>query len=76
MRTKISPCFFDGIKYISIDDLPIDQNMMFSDWVTTSSYLLTPSQNKMGEKGLVKYEDYEYWFQNHYLAEKDWDQIL
>jgi hypothetical protein len=76
METKLSPRFFEGVKYISLYDLPHDQVNMFSEWVSTSGYVNQQTSSRIGSNDLVHYEDYEYWFNNHYLTEKDWDQIL
>lgn len=76
MESKATPCYFEGIKYIPMSDLPIDQVRLFTGWVSTDSFVNQAESSKIGNTDLIKYEDYEYWFDNHYLAEKDWDQML
>ena len=76
MGIKATPHYFEGIKFISLSDLPVEQVRMFSGWVSTASFVNRDQSARIGTQDLVKYEEYEYWFDNHYLAEKDWDQIL
>lgn len=73
---KISPNFFDGVKYISLYDLPNEQVQLFSEWVSTSSFVNPTESHKIGSPDLVHYEDYEYWFDHHYLVEKDRDHLI
>jgi len=76
MNRKVSPRYFDGQKYVVMSDLPIGQEQMFSNWVATSSYLPDPARASENFSELVKYEDYEYWFDQYFLTEKDLDQYF
>ena len=72
MDRKVSPKYYDGHKFVMLSDLPLDQISMFSDWVSTESFV--PDQ--FGSEKLIKYEHYEYWFDIHFATEKDVDQLL
>jgi hypothetical protein len=76
METKATPRFFEGIKYIPSTDLPNDQLRLFTGWASAASYLDKAGVSMIGSSDLIKYEDYEYWFDNYYLTEKDWDQLI
>ncbi len=72
MNRKASPQYFDGHKFITISDLPVDQSSMFSKWIRTDSFI----PNRINGEKLIKYEDYEHWFELHYTTEKNLDQLL
>ena len=73
MTRKVSAIFYEGTKMVRLSDLPHTQSHLFSGWIQLDSYI------KLGEKNefdCVRYEDYEYWYQNHFLTEKDLDNFL
>lgn len=72
MNRKVSPKYFDGIKFIMMSDLPPNQVSMFSDWVSSGSFI----PRRVGNERLIKYEDYEIWYDLYYATEKDLDQYL
>jgi len=76
MIRKAAPRYFDGQKYVVLSDLPNAQEQMFVDWVSKASYLPDPAHFKENISELVKYEDYEYWYNQYYLTEKDLDSYL
>ena len=73
MIQKISPIYFDGHKIIRLSDLPNDQNHLFSDWINNDAFV---SLEGMTENDCVQYEDYEFWFVNYYVAEKDLNYLI
>ena len=72
MDRKVSPKYYDGLKYLMMSDLPSSQITPFSEWVSTDSFVTT----KFTKEKLIKYEHYENWFDFHYATEKDLDQYL
>lgn len=73
MTYKASPIFFDGNKIVRLSDLSRTQSHLFSGWIRSSSYVVLGEENDFD---CVKYEDYEYWYHNHFLAEKDLSELL
>ncbi|MFT5641723.1 MAG: hypothetical protein ACI9A7_001828 [Cyclobacteriaceae bacterium] len=73
MMTKASPIFYDGNKIVRMSDLPVSQAHLFSGWVTTDQFVVLGEKN---DYDCVKYEDYEYWFQNYYATTADMDEWL
>jgi hypothetical protein len=72
MNRKASPYYLNGEKFVILSEIPVAQLDRFTEWTTHST--ATPSQQQGIE--LVKYDDYEYWFELYYLAEQDIDQLL
>lgn len=72
-KQKISPIYFQGHKIISVSDLPRDQYHLFSGWIRPDA-LLQISESE--ELDYVPYDDYEYWFQNYFIAEKDLNYLI
>ncbi|XOV92634.1 MAG: hypothetical protein ACFHWX_20810 [Bacteroidota bacterium] len=70
---KASPVFYQGNKIIRISDLPQDQSHLFSGWLKPDALL---QLNESPDKDCVSYEDYEYWFQNYFIAEKDLNYLI
>lgn len=73
MHRKANPIFHDGLKILRISDLSSGQSSLFSGWITHDKYIILGEQN---DYDCVKYEDYEYWYLNHYVTEKDLDYII
>ena len=72
MNRKASPYYVNGEKFVVLSEIPVAQQDRFTEW-TTHSTATVPGYSKAD---LARYEDYEYWFELHYLAEKDIDQLL
>ena len=73
MTHKASPIFFDGNKIVRLSDLPLNQAHLFSGWITRSSYI------RLGEKNdydCVSYDQYEYWYQNHFHTETELNELI
>ncbi len=73
MTRKALPIYFEGNKIVRISDLPMAQSSLFSGWVQPSQFLV---MNEQKDLDLVKYEEYEYWYQKYFMTEKDLDNIL
>ena len=73
MNRKASPIFYEGNKILRISDLPTGQSSLFSGWLSPSNFLAFGESN---DYDCVKYDDYEYWYQHHYISEKDMDNII
>lgn len=73
MTYKASPIFHDGNKIVRLSDLPRSQSHLFSGWLQLSSYVVLGEANDFD---CVKYDEYEYWYQNHYMMELDLDEML
>lgn len=73
MTRKASPIYFEGHKIVRISDLPFAQASLFSGWVQPSSRL---PLEKPGDQDCVRYEDYDYWYTNHFCAEQNLDEML
>lgn len=76
MDRKVAPRYHDGQKYMVLSDLPFGQEQMFCDWVALSSFLPDPARATENFSELVRYEDYEYWFDQYFLTEKDMDHYF
>lgn len=73
MTRKATPIFYEGTKIVRISDLPFSQSTLFSGWLSSANYVILGETN---DYDCVKYEDYEYWYQNHFMTEKDLDSWL
>ena len=69
----VSPIYYMGDKIIRISDLPEDQSQLFSGWIKPDAYI---SLEQFTDQDCVPYEDYEYWFQNYFIAEKDLNYLI
>ena len=74
MNRKIQPRFIDGMKYIHLSDLPSTQISMFSGWVQTNRELLSTAAEEM--KDAIAYDDYDYWYDYHFLTTQNLDDLL
>jgi len=75
MNRKVQPRFFDGFKFLRLSDLPANQASLFQGWVQPASKATISDLG--GEQGdIIQYEDYDFWFDYHYLTEKDLDELL
>ena len=70
---KVSPIYYEGNKIIRISDLPQDQSHLFSGWIRSDA-LVQLSETTVED--CVQYEDYEYWFQNYFIADKDLNYLI
>ena len=70
---KVSPIYYQGNKIIRISDLPHDQSHLFSGWIKPDALV---HLNESTDEDCVHYEDYEYWFQNYFIAEKDLNYLI
>lgn len=73
MTHKASPIFYEGTKIVRLSDLPGNQAHLFSGWIHLSSYITLGERN---DYDCVRYEDYEYWYQNHFMTEIDLDEMI
>lgn len=73
MTHKASPIFYNGNKIVRLSDLPTMQAHLFSGWIQLSSYVVLGERN---DYDCVKYEDYEYWYQNYFMTEKNLDDLI
>ncbi|HCX21914.1 MAG: hypothetical protein CMB80_04235 [Flammeovirgaceae bacterium] len=73
MTRKASPIFYEGNKILRISDLPFSQSTLFSGWVQPSNFVVLGERNDFD---CVKYEDYEYWYQNYFIGERDLDEMI
>lgn len=68
---KAPPIFFEGTKLVRASDLPSPQSGLFAIWARTVN---SPSSLRDGD--MFRYEDYEYWYQNHYLTGQNLDNMI
>ncbi|MFY0607533.1 MAG: hypothetical protein JXR10_12525 [Cyclobacteriaceae bacterium] len=73
MNRKAIPIFYEGNKILRISDLPSSQFVLFSGWLTPSHFL---TLGETTDYDCVSYDDYEHWYQYHYITEKEADNIL
>ncbi len=71
MNRKATPIFYEGLKILRISDLPYNQSGLFSDWISTSDYLSIDN-----DPDCVSYDDYEYWYLNHFFTQKELDNQI
>ncbi len=76
MDKKVQPRYFDGFKFLRLSDLPANQASMFQGWVSGTAGLSLPSEIKAEKEDIVQYDDYDFWFDYHYLTEKDLDELI
>ncbi len=73
MARKASPIFYEGSKILRVSDLPFSQSTPFSGWLQPNDFVVLGEHN---DYDCVKYEDYEYWYQNYFIAEQDFDEMI
>lgn len=73
MTRKASPIFYEGQKIVRLSDLPFTQSTLFSGWITPAHFVLLGERN---DHDCVKYDDYEYWYQNHFVGERDFNELI
>jgi hypothetical protein len=73
MHRKASPIFHNGLKILRLSDLSYDQSHLFSAWIKPAYFITLGDHN---DHDCVSYENYEYWYQNHYVTEKDMDFMI
>ena len=69
METKVSPIFFDSKKFLLFSDLPLKQAELFADWVK-----VTFKADKDLEA--IEYDQYDFWFDHHFSAERNLDYMI
>lgn len=73
MTRKAIPVFYEGTKMVRISDLPETQSTLFSGWVNPSHFVILGG---VPDFDCVKYEDYEFWYQNYFVAQRDLDEMI
>lgn len=73
MTHKASPIYYEGHKVVRISDLPFTQASLFSGWTTLAHFI---SLTEKTDLDCVKYEDYEYWYQNYFVGEQDLNELI
>lgn len=76
MKEKVQPRFFDGFKFVRLSDLPQHQAYLFSSWTATSPIPVTSAEVMFPDNDIVNYDDYSFWFDYHYVTEKDLDELI
>lgn len=76
MKEKIQPQFVDGLKFVRLSDLPVQQASMFSSWTSTQISTVTITEMMPVVNDLVNYDDYSFWFDYHYVTESDLDELI
>ncbi|MEM9324986.1 MAG: hypothetical protein AAGA85_05000 [Bacteroidota bacterium] len=76
MKGKVQPRYFDGFKYLRLSDLPPQQATLFSGWTSLTAHSQVPKDVFSEKQDIVRYEDYDFWFDYHYLTDKDMDELL
>ncbi len=76
MKEKAQPRFFDGHKFIRLSDLPKHQASQFSSWTSTQLNSMEIAEMMPVVNDLVNYEDYSFWFDYHYMTEKDMNELI
>lgn len=76
MESKVQPRFFDGIKFLRCSDLPSNQAIMFNAWVTLDQLNTLNFDADKESDDIIRYEEYDFWFDHHYLVSKDMDELI
>lgn len=77
MDRKALPRYFEGFKFLRLSDLPENQLSMFSSWTDVQIAKNIPSSFQVEEEAdIVKYEDYDFWFDYHYLTLQNMDELI
>ena len=74
MNQKVQPRFIDGAKYIHLSDLPETQVSMFRGWYTLPANIA--NEIKSESQDFIEYEEYDYWFDYHYLTIQNLDELI
>lgn len=75
MKEKVLPRYFDGYKFVRLSDLPQHQAHLFSSWTSTITGP-APTELMVADNDIVSYDDYSFWFDYHYVTEKDLDELI
>ena len=75
MNRKAAPYYLNGEKFVILAEIPSSQADRFTHWTSTSRTIGLSSNQSKGIE-MASYDDYEFWFEQHYLAEQDIDQLL
>jgi len=73
MTRKAAPIFYEGNKIVRISDLPSGQSTLFSGWIRPSDFVTLGERN---DYDCVKYEEYEFWYQHHFMTQRDLDTFI
>lgn len=65
---KLSPNFFNGLKFIQMSELPTEQSKGLFAWLTRKG-ISTLKTEGMVINDCVDYDDYEYWFDTYLKKE-------
>ncbi len=76
MDRKVQPRFYDGFKFLRKSDLPAQQASLFEGWVGHKTADAIPADIRRSQEDIIQYDDYDFWFDYHYLVEKDLDELL
>lgn len=76
MKEKVQPRFFEGQKFVRLSELPKQQASLFSSWTSTQLSPLTLVEMMPVVNDMVSYDDYSFWFDYHYVIEKDMDELI
>ena len=75
MNRKAAPYYLNGEKFVILAEIPTSQVGRFTNWTTTHTLVRLSSHKAKGIE-MASYDDYEFWFEQHYLAEQDIDQLI
>jgi hypothetical protein len=73
MNRKATPYYLNGEKFVILSEIPSAQVNRFTHWTLSHT---GPDAKKASGLEMAKYDDYEFWFEQHYLAEQDIDQLI
>ncbi|MTI30453.1 hypothetical protein [Xanthovirga aplysinae] len=60
---KAQPLYYNGLIFIPLSKLPLDQQRSFSEWFPETNYKKI-RYFKIELDDCILYEEYEYWFDN------------
>ena len=65
MTPRVSPMHYKGVSFVEINALPKDQKTQFEEWVAEPDKINIETDNIIIEQ-CATYEEYAFWFENHY----------
>ena len=75
MNRKAAPYYLNGEKFVILSEIPSSQANRFTHWTTHHTFTGLDSPKSVGVE-MVAYDDYEFWFEQHYLTEQDFNQLI
>lgn len=60
---KISPSFFEGIAYVQLQTLPLNQKEAILSWLSADSFYKFSLQDEVMDNCIL-YDEYEYWYEH------------